>query len=139
MLTTATTDGRAQVWDVERGTLVSSVDDLQGIVIANAFLGATRFVASSTIEGRARIWDGRSGAALMETKVPFGQLIRAQPSPDGNRVAVPGYVADGRLLVLAAPLEARDAAEIRRLVQCRGQRHLENGRPLPFDVKAACH
>lgn len=138
LLTIATSDGRASVWDVARRQLVASVDDLQGIVMANAFLGGTHFVVSSTIEGQARVWDGASGAALVDMKVPNSKLVLAQPSPRGDFVALPTPTGNSGLLLLMAPREARGPDDVRRLVECRGRRHLENERPVPFDVKNRC-
>jgi WD40 repeat protein len=89
--------GDAEIWDVARGSLVTTLRvDVPGLT--NYFLGWAvafspdgRLLATSGIDPLVHIWDVRTGTLLRELEQNVGSAVWAlEFSPDGSTLAVSG-------------------------------------------------
>ncbi len=100
-LATACADGTAQLWDVARGSRLSSPMDHPAAVRAVAFGPDGRLAVTVAADGAVRLWDAMTGALATDAGrhgTPGSALC---VSPDGRRIAA--VAADGTIGV-------RDAA-----------------------------
>jgi serine/threonine protein kinase len=89
-LATACADGTAQLWDVAKGTPLSSPMTHERAVRDIAFSPDGRLVATASDDGTMRRWDAMTGAAFGSPSRHDAPVTAVCFSPDGSKSAATG-------------------------------------------------
>ena len=86
MVTAASDDNTARLWDTASGQALVTLEGHTGTVRSAAFSPDGTRVVTASYDNTARLWDAASGKALATLEGHTGPALSAAFSPDGTRV-----------------------------------------------------
>ncbi len=94
---TASTDGTAQLSDVETGKVIAVLQGHEAAVLSAAFSPDGRHVLTASSDKTARVWDVESGKVIAVLQGHEEAMRSAAFSPDGRRVVTASVDSTARL------------------------------------------
>jgi serine/threonine-protein kinase len=95
LLASGTADNLVRLWDVDKGTLLRTLEGHSKTVCCLAFSRDGKFLASGGHDGKVRIWNVETAAKVRELTLP-GQGVRSvEFSPDGKQLLTGGNPGEG--------------------------------------------
>lgn len=86
--------GPAEVWDVESGERLFTLEGHTAGVVGVAYSPDGLLIATASFDGTARLWDAETGAAVLRLPQLDGEVSSVDFSPDGRYLATHS-VAEG--------------------------------------------
>ncbi len=103
--------GPAQVWDVEAGELLRTLEGHTAGVEDVAYSPDGRLIGTASFDGTARLWDSATGEPVLRLPRLAGEVSSVDFSPDGRQLATHS-LAEGQVRVWTLDLdELVDIAE----------------------------
>lgn len=92
--------GPAEVWDVEAGERLFTLDGHTAGVVEVTYSPDGALLATASFDGTARLWDAETGAAVLRLPRLGAEVSSVAFSPDGQHLAT-HTLADGLIRVWA--------------------------------------